>query len=53
MSLNVKIRELFVEKIGYRFFPCLYNRFHDPIFDFIKSKTPQDFLHTNCFFKHK
>ena len=49
MSLSAKIRELFVEKIGYRFFPCLYNRFHDPIFDFIKSKIPQDFLHKSIY----
>lgn len=44
MTLNEKIRELFVETIGYRFFPCLYNRFHDPIFEFIGSKTPKDFF---------
>lgn len=44
MTLNEKIRELFVETIGYRFFPCLYNRFHDPLFEFVKSKLPKDFL---------
>lgn len=41
----MRIREFIVEVVIYKIFPCLYNRFHDPLFDFIKSKTPEDFLH--------
>lgn len=41
----MKIREFVIETVGYKFFPCIYNRFHDPLFDFIKSKIPKDFLH--------
>ena len=45
----MRLRELIIEKIGYKLGPCLYNRFHDPLFDFIKSKTPKDFLHKKIY----
>ncbi|OGY40794.1 MAG: hypothetical protein A2570_01625 [Candidatus Brennerbacteria bacterium RIFOXYD1_FULL_41_16] len=45
----MKIREFFVETIGYKLFPCLYNRFHGPLFDFIKSKIPGDFLNRSLY----
>ena len=41
----MRIREWVAENIGYRFFGCLYNRSHDHIFRFIKSKVPEDFLY--------
>ncbi|OIO12651.1 hypothetical protein COV53_04990 [Candidatus Gottesmanbacteria bacterium CG11_big_fil_rev_8_21_14_0_20_37_11] len=45
MRIIPNLRELIIEKIGYRFFPCLYNRSHDPLFQSIKSITPKDFFH--------
>jgi len=39
----MKFRELVIEKIGYKLAPCMYNRFHDPLFKFIESKTPKEF----------
>lgn len=38
------IRKLIEEKIYYRFFGCFYTRFYGPLFDFIESKIPQEFL---------
>ena len=40
----MKFRELIIEKIGYTLAPCLYNRFHDPLFEFIESKIPREFI---------
>ncbi len=45
----MRIREFIIEDIGYRLFPCLYNRFHGPLFEFIKSKIPNDFLHKSIY----
>jgi SAM-dependent methyltransferase len=41
----MRIREFIIETIGYKLFPCFYNRFHDPLFEFIKTKTPREFLY--------
>lgn len=41
----MSIREFIIEIIGYKLFPCLYNRFHRPLFKFIKSKNTKDFLY--------
>lgn len=40
----MKFRELIIEKIGYKLGPCIYNRFHNPLFNYIKSKIPKDFM---------
>lgn len=42
-------KEWLAEEIGYRFFGCLYNRFHDPLFNFIATKVPADFLGRNVY----
>lgn len=39
----MRIREFIAENIGYRFLGCFYNRKHDHIFDFIRSKIPKEF----------
>ena len=41
----MRIREFIIETIGYKLFPCYYNRFHDPLFEFVKSKIPKEFLY--------
>lgn len=46
----MKIQEWFGENIGYRFFGCCYNKIHDPIFKFIESKIPEDFLGRSIFY---
>jgi len=43
----MRIKEWIAENIGYRFLGCFYNRGHDPIFAFIQSKIPKEFLHRN------
>jgi SAM-dependent methyltransferase len=40
----MRVRKFIIEDIGYKLAPCLYNRFHDPLFEFIQSKIPKDFL---------
>jgi len=40
----MNIRKWIAYNIGYRFFGCLYNSTHDPLFDFIESKIPQEFF---------
>ena len=41
------IRRWFGENIGYRFFGCFYNLFHEPLFNFIESKITKNFLGKN------
>lgn len=43
----MRFKEWVGEKIGYRFFGCLYNKTHDHIFDFIATKIPKEFLRKN------
>ena len=45
----MRFRELIIEKIGYKLGPCLYNRFHDPLFSFVKSKIPKDFMYKRIY----
>ncbi|OGM13591.1 hypothetical protein A3A76_03260 [Candidatus Woesebacteria bacterium RIFCSPLOWO2_01_FULL_39_23] len=45
----MRVREFIIENIGYRLAPCLYNRFHDPLFEFIESKIPKGFLYKNIY----
>ncbi len=40
----MNLREWIADNIGYRFFGCFYNRTHDPLFDFIEGKIPQEFF---------
>lgn len=40
----MRIKEWVAENIGYRFFGCFYNIFNKPLFNFIESKIPKDFL---------
>ena len=44
LSIGQKIREFIIEDVGYQLFPCSYNRSHDPLFDFVKSKAPKEFF---------
>lgn len=44
LSIGQKIREFIVEDIGYQLSPCLYNRSHALLFEFIRAKTPKEFL---------
>jgi len=38
------IKEWIAENIGYRFFSCFYNIFNKPLFNYTKSKIPDDFF---------
>lgn len=43
----MRIKEWIAENIGYRFFGCFYNTLNKPLFDFIESEVPKDFLNRN------
>ena len=41
----MNIKEWLGENFVYRLFGCFYNKSHDDIFDFIKTKIPREFFH--------